>query len=104
MYSFSGCFSGELCLTRVHLSAPDDETVRLLTSLETSMDRALASAAAALALAALSLALQAFNLEALGQAMAAVAAGGEEELGKLRGGEAPWAQRLLQVQTLSFCL
>lgn len=64
------------------------------------MDRALASAAAALALAALSLALQVFKLEALGRAVAAVAAGGEEELGRFPVGETPWAQRLLQVFTV----
>eukprot|EP00752_Nemacystus_decipiens_P009692 g8658.t2 len=72
----------------------------LLACLETSMDQALACAAAALALAALSLSLQAFKLEALGQAMAAAAAGGEPGLGRFPEGEMWWAQRLLQVIVL----
>lgn len=62
------------------------------------MDRALASAAAAIALGALILALQSFKLEALGQSMAAVAAGRWEESGGSPVAETPWEQRLLQVQ------
>ncbi|CBN73937.1 conserved unknown protein [Ectocarpus siliculosus] len=75
----------------------------LLACVETSMDGALASTAAALALAAFGLALQAVHLDGSGRPAAVAAAGaaaaGEED-GDLAGGT-PFALRILQAMLIA---